>query len=178
MTRVRSMPPCIVVGFDIGTNFGWAILDADDATRVSSGTWMCPPKPHPASRCIKLGEELAGLMATLRGRQGVVAIEEVRRHTNTRTAHVWGALHSQVEIAAFRAGLEIIALAPSEWMREFVGFGRKPKGSAKGFTMASAYTARANEVFGLDLDEKPNEDEAAALGIAWAAMSLGRVEAA
>lgn len=174
----------MIIGIDIGTNCGWAVL-MHDGTRRDSGVWHMGLRPatksrpadHRAQRWLDMGANVRALFKLWR--PSVVVFEQVIAMAQSGGAAnllVHGGLRAQLEIAALDADdVPLIALSPKEWKKAMAGNGNADK---------PRYIAAANELHGLNFDYstpaaiKRVEDEAAALLIAGAAIKLGKVGAA
>ena len=78
-----------VLGLDLGTKCGWAVLN-DDGTRVESGVWHCKKGKQPGLRFATFATRLR--WALLNYRPTSIGYEQVHRHTGTQAAHVYGGL--------------------------------------------------------------------------------------
>lgn len=176
----------MIVGIDLGSrSCGWAVLSSD-GTRRDSGAWHLALRPatktrpadHRATRWLAMLERSRELLSKWRPAALVYERPVGRADGGGRaTFLLHGGLLAQLEIAAFEFGREqrpafgddyelpIIELSPGEWKRAMTGSGAAKK---------PAYIAGANELHGLHLDAR-GEDEAAALLIAGAAIKLGKV---
>lgn len=153
------MTPRRIIGFDLGSNMGWAQLE--DGRRLASGTWSLGKG---RSRWCAARREIEGLLAgaTFDHPCSDVAVAYERVTWAARSpsfAAVYYGLVALVEAATLDAGCECWAILPAHWKMAAVGHGNASK---------EAYIAAANERYGLGLTMK-GEDEAAALGVAYAA---------
>jgi Holliday junction resolvasome RuvABC endonuclease subunit len=112
----------------------------------------------PVQRLLLLQSQLDQMAA--RGDVATVAYEEVRRHTGTQAAHVWGALEGVVQLAAARHGWRLLPVGVGTVKRRLTGSGAARKGS-----MVRAACTR----WGLG---ECGEDEADALAVALAALDV------
>ena len=155
----------LILGLDLGTACGWALLRAD-GSRVASGVWDCHTRVlkragmagGPVQRLMLLRGHLDDI--ALWGDVVTVAYEEVRAHTGTQAAHVWGALEGVVQLAAARHGWRLLPVGVGTVKRRLTGSGASRKGS-----MVRAACAR----WGLG---ECGEDEADALAVALAALDV------
>ena len=167
----------MIIGIDIGTNCGWAVLH-QDGTRRDSGTWRMGLRPatksrpadHRAQRWLDMAANCRALFKLWR--PSVVVFERPVGRADGGARATWlvhGGLLAQLEIAALELDdVPLVELSPAEWKRAMAGSGNAKK---------PAYIAAANERHGLQLEAR-GEDEAAALLIAGAALVLGKVGAA
>lgn len=141
-----------VLGLDIATTTGWAVLDASG--RVASGAWDCSVRRHEGS-----GMRLVRFRAFLREaiehyQPDVIAYELVERHEGTGAAHVYGALQGALlEEGEVRGGLAI-ATVPVGHIKQYA--------TGRGNARKAAMVKAAKERWGID----PTEDEADALWVA------------
>ena len=156
-----------VLGLDLGTHMGWAVLDG--TTRVDSGTWTLDQNLHQGGgwRYLEFKLELQKLLAT--HDVEAVAYELVRRHgkgNNTQAAHVWG---------GFKATLQQFLDDPAV-MIPYTGIDVgtvKKTLTGKGNAGKDLMCQEANKRWGLSLvaSDRPDEtgdNEADALAIALA----------
>ena len=80
-----------VIGLDLGTKCGWAVLDIA-GNRVDSGHWNFQPKRFESAgiRYLKFAKELRTLIDKYPGCK--VGFEAVHRHRGVAAAHVYGGL--------------------------------------------------------------------------------------
>jgi len=85
-----------ITGIDPGTNCGWAVLSLDGA-RVASGTWDLKPRRHEGGgmRYVRVQRLLGELLDTY-PMTTTVAYEEVRRHSGTDAAQIYGGIVAMV----------------------------------------------------------------------------------
>ena len=78
-----------ILGLDLGTACGWAVLNAN-GDRRASGTWNLAPRRFEGAgmRWVRLGTLLGELLDANPG--AVLAVEEVRHHAGTDAAHLYG----------------------------------------------------------------------------------------
>lgn len=159
----------IIVGLDIGSNFGYAVLMG--RRRLASGTWRlwCAAKDkkkgtHQGYRWKRLYDALSQLLRkwckSSKGEKIHVVVEDVRRHVGTTAAHVYGGLLAIVDMVILSLGaekFEYSLLGVSSWKRITTGKGNASK---------QEYVDAVNQIFRLQLNVSKNEDEAAALGVA------------
>lgn len=152
----------VVLGIDLGTHLGWAVIDSD-GLRVDSGAYELKPKKHPGMRWRAARVLFAELLA--QRRPGLLAYEDVVRHQaagrpNFRAAQVYGGLLSHLLLAALEhdPGLLVVALAPSEVKKRATA-----SGAAKKDDMRAAAAWRWDRDF-------ESADEADACWVAWAAL--------
>lgn len=171
----------MIVGLDIGTNCGWAVL-SPDGTRKDSGVWRMTPRPEtktrPADHRAQRWLAMLGHCRLLfkKWRPAAVVYERgivfgSRGRAENLVVH--GGLRAQMEIAALEEDdIPLVVISPAEWKRAACGSGNAQK---------PAYITAANQLFGLNFDVakvKQHEDEAAALCLTLAAIRLGKVGAA
>lgn len=154
----------LVVGLDLGTNCGFAVLDGQK--RLKSGTWHLwhPRKDRfnrPWNRWTRFQTALDRLLVQVdfwhnSADQFIVGFEDVHRHTGTRAAHVYGALRAMTEMIEVNYNALVVPISVSAWKRAACGKGNADK---------AAYIAAMNKRFKMRMDKK-REDEAAALGVA------------
>lgn len=89
-----------VLGLDLGTRTGWAILRPDGS--LESGQWDLPKEPRGA-RYVALRREIDYFLDL----RWVIAYEDVTFHTGVRASHVYGGLLAVVEMVAFDRGIHI-----------------------------------------------------------------------
>jgi Holliday junction resolvasome RuvABC endonuclease subunit len=172
----------IILGIDLGTRGAWSALDRA-GLRQGSGRWDLTPQKAtksrpPEHRAVRWQGARSKFTTILQHwRPEAIAFERPVGRSDgggRATFIVHGAMLAMLELAAFELdpGLPFIPLSPSEWKLAMVGHGSAKK---------PAYIAAANARYGLhfahDTDKavKANEDEAAALLIAGAAIQLGKV---
>lgn len=155
-------PGELVLGLDLGTQLGWAVLDSG-GRRVASGIAVLRPRPHAGQRWRSARIVLAELLA--RHRPRLLAYEDVVRHQvagrpNFRAAQIYGAIQALTLLAAFEhdPALPVVALAPAE-----VKQAATRDGSAKKGDMVAAACWR----WGVEITYS---DEADGLWTAWAAL--------
>jgi Holliday junction resolvasome RuvABC endonuclease subunit len=174
----------MIIGIDIGTNCGWAVLAAD-GTRRDSGTWRMGLRPETKSRpADPRAQRWLDMAANSRAlfekwRPSVVAFEQViamAQFAGASGALVHGGLRAQLEIAALELDdVPLVGISPREWKKAMTGNGNADK---------PRYIEVANArhdlkfLFDTPANVKRHEDEAAALLIAGAAIKLGKVGAA
>ena len=127
-----------VIGIDLGTKCGWAVLKSD-GTRVESGTWDLATQRHEGGgmRYVRFANELTaahiygGLMATL---QSVLELDKhpyVSIPVGTIKKHATGKGNSGKEL--------MISTAEARWQEE--GWQLKDDNEADALWVASAYLA-------------------------------------
>ena len=152
-----------VIGIDLGTKCGWAVLKSD-GTRVESGTWDLATQRHEGGgmRYVRFANKLRGFINNLDQYSLHVAFEEVRRHRGVTAAHIYGGLmatlqsvleldkHPYVSIPVGtikkhatgkgNSGKELmISTAEARWQEE--GWQLKDDNEADALWVASAYLA-------------------------------------
>jgi len=151
-----------VMGLDLGTSTGWAVLDRDGG-RVDSGRWRLDmlTKHGWAGRL----EELERLLVAkiIRHRPARVGVERIRFSVRGVDQPIaYGRLLGVIERVCHRMDVELIEVSPGTVKLEATG-----KGNAQKEDMVAA----ANERWGLDLmasksKAKSDDDEADALWVA------------
>ena len=161
----------IVLGLDIGTNFGWAVLI--NGKLHSCGTWtLLGPQKKDLPKYLRytranvaVREKILELQAEFPGKKIEVGYELVMGHgrSGVLAAHTYGGLLAcGVWLTMCQMGhqnLEVHDVHVSSWKKTFTGSGKATK---------PEYIAKANERYGLTLRTKgvKDEDKAAALGVA------------
>jgi len=164
------MLPHSIIGIDLGTNCGWAILRAD-GSRVDSGTWRLG---NGTARLVALRDHAADILRNEvwehRKENVVLCHERVvvhplpkkpgQRHRGTAVlaAQSYGGLRDILRLAIHDAGVRAYSLLPQQWKKTAVNHGNASK---------PLYIQAANDRYGLSLTLS-GEDEAAALGVAYA----------
>lgn len=155
------MLPDATIGIDLGTHCGWAVLDPNGG-RVGSGTWRLGSGRR---RWLVMREAAVDLIQQHVFSEGagrvVVCYEAVEWVSTTKAAHVYGGLKAILEMATLDLGVRCVSLHSQQWKKIATGKGNADK---------AAYTSAASQRFALDLSVKAHEDEAAALGIAYACL--------
>lgn len=163
---MRRSAPRVVLGCDVGTSFGWAVLRRGDALlrsgdavhRVGSGRWRLPGGRDgrvKTDRLVHLRTYLDDLLE--RAQVEVVAYEKVEHHVSTYSAQVYGELVGVLHLACADADLPPpVGLGVGAVKKRLSGKGNATKGM-----MVDA----ARPILG----RKPvSDDEADALGVALA----------
>ncbi len=96
--------PHYIIGLDLGTKCGWAVL-SNAGKRLASGTWNFSPKRHEGGgmRYVRFSNALEEMLdrwliqASEDGGSIHVAFEEVRRHRGVTAAHVYGGLMATLQ---------------------------------------------------------------------------------
>ena len=154
-----------VLGLDIATHCGWALVEADRVVR--SGCLRMTPRQgdHPGLRYLQFARFLqAGPWPA-----GVVlAIEDVRSHARrgaggvrsfgVTAAHVYGGLRAIAEAWAATGDVSVIPIAVGSW--------KKGIGCARGAHASKAEVLRQVQLLGY---RPASQDEADAIGIALSA---------
>jgi Holliday junction resolvasome RuvABC endonuclease subunit len=172
----------IILGIDLGTRGAWSALDRA-GLRQGSGRWDLTPQKAtksrpPEHRAVRWQGARSKFTTILQlWRPEAIAFERPVGRSDgggRATFIVHGAMLAMLELVAFELdpGLPFIPLSPSEWKLAMVGHG-----SAKKPAYIAAANARHGLHFAHDTDKavKANEDEAAALLIAGAAIQLGKI---
>lgn len=150
----------VVIGLDLATRSGWAVVGLDGGY-VASGSWPCSPRAHraKADRWARFAAALTELLAGLEGRVAVVAIERpIGRHSGGAVPAVAWGLVALAELAAERRGIPSVRYPPPRVKRAAAGSGTASKAA-----VAEAMAAR----YGVEL--RPG-DEADALAVATTAL--------
>ena len=85
-----------VLGIDLATQCGWAVLNAD-GTRIDSGSWSCKVLrgEGPSFRYVRFKRYLRDLVAAHPG--AILVYEKVERHIGADAAHVYGAFEAALQ---------------------------------------------------------------------------------
>lgn len=152
-------PPAITIGIDLGTNCGWASL-ASDGSRIGSGTWRLGKG---RARLAELRRAATALIeeAIFVSRDVLVCYEDIQYSPYLIAALSYGGYRAVLELVTLDLDVVCKSINVSTWKKDATGSG----GAGK-----PRYTAAASERFALDLNVKDNEDEAAALGVAYACL--------
>lgn len=163
---MRRSAPRVVLGCDVGTSFGWAVLrrgdtllrSGDAVHRVGSGRWRLPgggSERGKMDRLVHLRTHLDDLL--VRAAVEVVAYEKVEHHVSTWSAQVYGELVGVLRLACADADLPPpVGLGVGAVKKRLTG-----RGNAKKDLMV----ASARPILGRD---PVSDDEADALGVALA----------
>lgn len=167
----------IILGNDIGTNWGWAVLR--NGKRVESGTWplitkeekdqirkktlVLPPQTRFIRANMQVREKLLEIRKLYPNEPLIFGYEKVMSHGpgGVQAAHVHGGLLAAgiylvvAQTAVARPDMRPVHVGT--WKKAFVGKGNATK---------KEYVAAASKRFRLKLTVTKNEDEAAALGVA------------
>jgi Holliday junction resolvasome RuvABC endonuclease subunit len=127
VTASGSKKAEVIIGLDLATKCGWAVLKG--RTLVASGRWTLLSSRkgrHRAERWINLESNLSTLVA--RHAPSVVAYERVRRHVGTSAAHVYGGLLATLEVLDMEwqhdgAAIELLPIEISTWRKAACGRG-------------------------------------------------------
>jgi Holliday junction resolvasome RuvABC endonuclease subunit len=164
-TGVRAvLPDQRVLGLDIGTHLGWAVLDGM-GRRESSGVHEMKRGPHPGARWLGLDLWVAELMET--EALALVAYEDVARHAspagpNYRAAQLWGGIVAFVlQEACSHGDVPCVGVPVGA-----VKFAATRDGGADKRDMRAAAAWRWGREF-------PNDNEADACWVAWCALLGG-----
>lgn len=153
------------MALDLGTNCGWAVVNTD-GQRLASGTWRLGKHPTGAERWRAFANHLGELLSDTAARHGTpiaCAYEKVRRHAGTGAAHVYGALQAVAQLSAYEHSIPVLPIEVSTWKKIATGNGSASK---------AHYVRAMNRRFRLKMDVSKREDEAAALGVAVAALKM------
>lgn len=157
----------VVIGLDLATRSGWAVLGLD-GSYVASGSWACSPRARraKADRWVRFASALTELLAGLEDRVAVVAIERpIGRHNGGAVPAVAWGLVALAELAAERRGIPSVRYPPPRVKRAATG-----SGSASKTAVAEAMASR----YGVELKAG---DEADALAVATTALARLDLEA-
>lgn len=144
-----------VLGLDLGTHCGWAILDENGAI-VGSGVWAFGGAS--GDRFLTFFH----MLDMIAKKADAIAYEDVRRHLGTTAAHVYGGFLAVVQIYASHTGKLLYPIGVGVVKKHATG-----KGNAKKFEMVAAARSRWPIDFQSD-----DDNEADALFVA----DLGRSE--
>ncbi len=162
--------PSAILGLDLGSFCGWAEIDAKGG-RVQSGHWrLGTGRARWGNFRGFLGDRVAAAVFEAGAENVVVCHESVdfqmfkgRKGQSDKGswAAVYYGLRAHVGAITLQHSVACYGARPNTWKKIAVGKGNASK---------PLYIAAANERYGLDLDMKVkgNEDEAAALGVAYA----------
>lgn len=145
----------LILGLDLGTNCGWAVLDGK--RRVDSGTWKLGTEKRYSAFQYELGSTL--LTMDEMDPDFAVAYESVHNHRGYRAAHVYGGLLACVEMEAesWPDRINFHPIGVGTWKKATVGHGRAGKPDVMQWAKRRfRYTPKT-------------QDEADALGVADAA---------
>ena len=98
-----------LIGIDPGTACGWAVLSAS-GIRMASGTWALRPRRHEGGgmRYVRVRRALEELLDTYAGAS--VAYEEVRRHSGTDAAQIYGGIVAAITALCEVRGVEYVGV--------------------------------------------------------------------
>lgn len=157
---------------DLGTRGGYCVLQG--RRRLESGGWnhtaRTKRKRNPemrGARWVKFQRNLVMIIEKYLAKgiaqnDIVVAYENVNRHIGSIAAHVFGGWLTIMEIVALRyPSVRWVPYSVSAWKKSMTGSGRADK---------PAYVRAANKRYRLGLVLR-DEDEAAACGVAYHAMT-------
>lgn len=152
----------IVLGLDLGTRMGWAVLDGE--RRIDSGTsdLSLSEWEGVGMRAFRARRRMLWLLGTFHPE--MVAIERVRRHKGTEAGHVYGGLRDVVTECCEGAGVPYTFVEVAAVKQAATGKGNAGK---------PAMLAAARERWG----EVGDDNEADALWCAVAAQVRERLEA-
>lgn len=156
------MIPEVIIGLDLGTHFGWAEIDRD-GRRVASGHWDLPKgRARWLTAYERVHERIAaGLFYVTSPDSLVVCYEAITAGAMKdlpQWAGIYHGLRAIVEMATLEHGVRCRSIISATWKKIATGSGRATK---------PRYIEAANSRYGLSLGPK-DEDEAAALGVAYA----------
>lgn len=158
----------VIIGLDLATRTGWAVLRLD-GERIDSGAWTLAPRKgrSKADRWVRFARALSELLRAYDGRVAVVAIERPfeSRGSGGRGASVAWGLVALAEHAATTRGIEAVRFAVAAVKKAATG-----RGNATKIQVAKAVSKR----HGVSL---PGGDEADALAVAGTALDLLDLEA-
>ena len=166
--------PHTVIGLDLGSSFGWAELDVD-GDRIASGHWrLGKGRERWGAIHTLLGDRIAAAVFGAGGADDVVVCYESVPAGAMAKIPQWGAvyhgLRSIVELLTLQHSVVAYSLRYQQWKKTAAGNGNASK---------PTYVAAAARRYGLDLEvtRRGDEDEAAALGVAYACyIELGGVQ--
>ena len=114
------------LALDLGTHTGWA-LSIDELGTIMSGTWDFSTKRHEGGgmRYLRFRETLDKMRVS----NGVTTIyfEEVRRHTGTDAAHIYGGLMATLTAWAELRGIPYEGVPVGTIKKHATGKGNAPK---------------------------------------------------
>lgn len=164
-----ALKPAIYIGLDPATDCGFAVLTAG-GRRVESGTWRLKEKKGElrAARWLGFAKNVRDLVNKYKAKYSVIVTYEYAPYQKGRkAAEVYGGWISQLDIAeAEHRSVRWQRISVDDWKFAFVGKKRADK---------NEYIAAANKRYSLSLVNKKGlggEDEAAALGVAYASIVL------
>lgn len=157
----------VVIGLDLATRSGWAVVDLG-GSRLASGVWtLAPRKGRPkADRWVRFSRALSELLRVYEGRIAVVALERPfegaarhgAKHAAATPTVAWG-LVALAEHAAEAHGIASVRYPPAR-----VKAAAAKRGNATKRGVAAAMAER----FGVELEAG---DEADALAVAVTALA-------
>lgn len=115
-----------IIGIDLGTACGWALLSPDGA-RLASGEWDLRSRRHEGGgmRFLRFSRLLTEL---LEGQQvEAVAYEEVQRHLGTDAAHVYGGLVAHLQTVCEVKGIPYTGIPVGTVKKQATGKGNAGK---------------------------------------------------
>ena len=117
-----------VVGLDLGTKCGWAVL-RPDGTRVDSGTWDFATQRHEGGgmRYVRFANKLRDLFNNRDQYSIHVAFEEVRRHRGVTAAHIYGGLMATLQSVLELDKHPYVSIPVGTIKRHATGKGNAPK---------------------------------------------------
>lgn len=119
-----------VIGIDIGACLGVATLvghPCGQVERLSSTRHRLPGPRPPGARLVAFVELVESLLDA--ERPLCVAYEDVRRHTGTTAAHVYGALRGRLEELCYRRDQVLLPVGVGQAKRRLTGAGNATKGA-------------------------------------------------
>lgn len=134
--------PAVILGIDPGMNCGWAILD-EAGQRIGSGVWKLGGDNSEGAGMRYLRLRVYVREVVEKAGVNVCAYEDVKRHTGTTAAHVYGGI-----IATVTQYLETQRIA-------YRGFGVgsiKKVATGRGDSNKAALITAANNRWGLNLE--------------------------
>lgn len=167
----------MVLGIDLGTSCGWAILDPR-GQRIASGTWDLSSRRHEGGgmrflRFRALVIELITRMASSGTPLQAVGYEEVVRHIGTDAAHVYGGLLAMLSAVLEERGVPYRGIPVATVKRRATGTGNADKVAmvrAANSRFGTKLTVRTATKKGQLVEVTDDDDEADAL---WVAQALG-----
>ncbi|WP_347558550.1 polynucleotidyl transferase [Robbsia sp. KACC 23696] len=125
-----------ILALDLGTNCGWALRDGNGVITGGTANFSASSTDRSGQRWLKFAAHLSRLKQQA-GEIHAVYYEDVKNHTATQAAHVYGAFEAQVQIFCDINRIRLYGVGVGTVKKHWTG-----KGNAKKEEMVLAARAK------------------------------------